>query len=380
MLTLSAVHPSALLRRAGRRVRWEAYMGTVNLKWSIWDLLSKTQRRPASTVYESWEQSEALPETPFAGRHERRRVLVEKFHEQCLLEPEFGYLINGHAVPQRALTHSDYSRSGDTMCFFSGVPSLPGYARARLGRSRVQREKSVISLRGLFDDNYYHALVEILAKLPILDRYVPSDTPVVISPTLARQPFFQSLKTLPGLRDRNWLVQDGFYVAADEIWVCGLQRPGSRPLHGLLDLLGGAPTTDAHERRIFLNRSRARRRALLNVDQLLPVFEASGLEVVDTDEMSVFEQMKLFAHARLVVGIHGAGLTNLLFRGGRPTQVLEIYPPLDADPSFYLMSKDLGYDWHHVCGHNPSSKERHADFELDPQVLERSLQQLTAQA
>jgi capsular polysaccharide biosynthesis protein len=109
---------------------------------------------------------------------------------------------------------------------------------------------------------------------------------------------------------------------------------------------------------------------------LVPVLEAGRLEIVDTEGMSIFEQMKLFAQAGVVVGIHGAGLTNLLFRGGRPTQLLEIFPPHDADPSFYLLAKDLGYDWHHVVGQNPSSKERHANFELDPARLERSIREL----
>jgi glycosyl transferase family 61 len=376
MVSWSNLLSRSLFDRAARRVRWEAYIGAVNLRWSMWDLLGMTGARPHSTVHESWEHAEPLPQAPFGGRAEPRQLLVEEFRGECLIEPEFGYLINGHSVPQRALPRSDLSRAAETMCFFSGVPSLPRYALTRLGRTQVRREKRVISLRGLFDFNYYHALTENLAKLPILDRHVPASTPIVISTTLAGMPFFQALKTLPSLRDRNWIVQDGFYVAADEIWVCGVLRPSRATLHGLLGLIGGAPEASGVPRRIFLTRNRTRGRSLRNFEKLLPVLDAGRLEIVDTENMSIFEQMELFAQAEVVVGIHGAGLTNLVFRGGRPTKLLEIFPPHDADPSFYLLAKDLGYDWHYVVGQNPSSKERHADFELDPGILARGIERL----
>jgi len=346
----------------------------------MWDVLGMTGARPRSTVHELWEKAEELPQVLFGGRTEPRQLLVEEFRGECLIEPEFGYLINGHSVPQRALPRSDLSRAAETMCFFSGVPSLPQYALTRLGRSRVRRERAVISLRGLFDENYYHALTENLAKLPVLDRHVSPSTPLVISTTLARMPFFQALKALPGLRDRNWIIQDGFYVAADEIWVCSLLRSARPTLQGLLDLVGGAPAPNGVSRRIFLTRNRARGRYLQNLEHLLPVLEARRLEIVDTEKMSIFEQMKLFGEAEVVVGIHGAGLTNLLFRAGRPTKLLEIFPPHDAEASFYLLAKDLGYEWHYVVGQNPSSKERHANFDLDPDLLEQSIRELDGTA
>jgi len=344
----------------------------------MWDILGRTRQRPAGTVHEMWEEDYPLPRVPFGGGCEKRKLLVEEFRGDCLIEPEFGYLINGHTVPQRALPRSDLSRSGVTMPFFSGVPSLSGYARARFGRAPVRREKAVISLRGLFEFNYYHALLEILAKLPILDRHVSPSTPVVISPALAQQPFFQTLKALPNLRERNWIVQDDFYIAADQIWVCAIIRAARPTLQGLLGLLGDPPTASGNERRIFLTRDRSRGRCLLNFDTLQPILQAHGFEIVDTEQMPVLEQMKLFADSRVVAGIHGAGLTNLLFRAGHAANLLEIYPPHDADPSFYLLSKDLGFGWNHIIGQSPTSKQRHANFQLDPHGLSKQLDQLEA--
>jgi len=234
------------------------------------------------------------------------------------------------------------------------------------------------TLRGLFEFNYYHALLEILAKLPILDRHVSPSTPVVISPALAQQPFFQTLKALPNLRERNWIVQDDFYIAADQIWVCAIIRAARPTLQGLLGLLGDPPTASGNERRIFLTRDRSRGRCLLNFDTLQPILQAHGFEIVDTEQMPVLEQMKLFADSRVVAGIHGAGLTNLLFRAGHAANLLEIYPPHDADPSFYLLSKDLGFGWNHIIGQSPTSKQRHANFQLDPHGLSKQLDQLEA--
>jgi capsular polysaccharide biosynthesis protein len=262
------------------------------------------------------------------------------------------------------------------MNFFSGVPSFTGYALARLAGGSVRREKTVISLRSVFDTNYYHVLIETLARLPILDRYLPRNIPIVISPALERQPYFQSLCSLPWLRDRNWIVQHDFYVAADTVWICGLTRPTRPVLEAFAKLMVPDVPTATSNRRIFLTRAPARGRTLSNFAELLPVIEAYNLEVVDTEQLSMPKQITLFSESSLIVGIHGAGLTNTVFRCGRPLRLLELYPPHDADPGFYLLSQDLGHSWDYLVGYGATSKERHANFSVDPVALKRKLESL----
>jgi capsular polysaccharide biosynthesis protein len=64
---------------------------------------------------------------------------------------------------------------------------------------------------------------------------------------------------------------------------------------------------------IFLSRRDSRVRVLLNEDELIRAVEPLGFRVIVAGEMSVREQIEAFSQARVVVGAHGAGLTNLVF-------------------------------------------------------------------
>src|SRR5258706_8029200 len=48
-------------------------------------------------------------------------------------------------------------------------------------------------------------------------------------------------------------------------------------------------------------------------DEAAGCLRAMGFEVVTAETMSLAEQVKMFYDAELIVGLHGAGLTNALF-------------------------------------------------------------------
>jgi hypothetical protein len=76
-------------------------------------------------------------------------------------------------------------------------------------------------------------------------------------------------------------------------------------------------------RALLISRKDVDNRCLVNEDALLQAFAPLGLEAVRFTGMQVAEQMRLMSEARLVVGVHGAGLTNAIFcRPG--TAMLEI--------------------------------------------------------
>lgn len=76
-------------------------------------------------------------------------------------------------------------------------------------------------------------------------------------------------------------------------------------------------------RALLISRADVDNRCLVNEDALIEAFAPLGLESVRLTGMSVEAQMRLLSEARLVVGVHGAGLTNTIFcRPG--TAMLEI--------------------------------------------------------
>jgi capsular polysaccharide biosynthesis protein len=74
----------------------------------------------------------------------------------------------------------------------------------------------------------------------------------------------------------------------------------------------GPPKAD---RRLFISRASEApaARRLINHAEVIDAVSRLGFEVVELQRMGVLEQARLFAEAAIVVGPHGAGMTNMAF-------------------------------------------------------------------
>ena len=66
-------------------------------------------------------------------------------------------------------------------------------------------------------------------------------------------------------------------------------------------------------RKIYIARTDTPRRRLRNETALLDVVHDRGFEIVVPGTLTLTEQIRVFREASLVVGPHGAGLTNIVF-------------------------------------------------------------------
>ena len=66
-------------------------------------------------------------------------------------------------------------------------------------------------------------------------------------------------------------------------------------------------------RRMFISRRDAARRRLVNEDEIIEIVSAHGFEIVLPAMLNQVDQARLFTEAASVIGVAGAGLTNMLF-------------------------------------------------------------------
>lgn len=299
----------------------------------------------------SLREQDACPQWEYAYR----------WQGPCLVEPTLGYVVTGAG---RLVAESlPYWRH---IGFPAGEPP-----------ARSLRVPAVLSLRDTGDTNYYHFLDDVLGRLELADRIgVPDDLPLLVSAELAERPYFtRALARAPRLRARQWLVQPpDTAVEADEVWFLKALPHSRRTLSAAADLLEVPPADPAADRRVLLVRAAARGRHVRNAAQVERVCRDRGFEVVDTDQLQLDEQIALFGSARHVVGAHGAGLVNLLWRRGAPCSLLELFPP-DASPAHYhWLCASFGYAYDALRGTAGSTAE---GFDVDPGALARAVDRMT---
>ncbi len=106
-------------------------------------------------------------------------------------------------------------------------------------------------------------------------------------------------------------------------------------------LTAESDTSTRRPDRLYISRSDAPGRRILNEAALISVLERYNYQMVTLSGMSVREQAKLFNSARFIIGMHGAGLTNILFGRGDATLV-EIFADTYGTLSFWILAASMG--------------------------------------
>ena len=109
-------------------------------------------------------------------------------------------------------------------------------------------------------------------------------------------------------------------------------------------------------KRLYVGREGVKYRRVINEPAVLSRLEAAGFESVSGHAIDFRTEVETFANADVIIGVHGAGLANLIF--ARPgTKVIEILDPLHAIPSYYNLSIRLGHHYSYMFADNCSTVE-----------------------
>ena len=82
--------------------------------------------------------------------------------------------------------------------------------------------------------------------------------------------------------------------------------------------------------KIYLSRQNSTSRNLINEGDLIEKLKSKNFVIVDTNNMSIFEQIKIFSSADVIVGPTSSALTNTVF-SKKGTRVIEIIPRYKHD-------------------------------------------------
>lgn len=207
---------------------------------------------------------------------------------------------------------------------------------------------------------YFHWFQDVLGRLALLELqgyewdylYVPYD-----------KPYIKQTLELWGIDPKKIISPDSnkFCIQADEVILPSYTMNKNQ---GLLKyagfhynpvtmkyvsekLLKAAQKknidTSKFSKKVFITRKNAPYRCILNEDEIFELFQDKGFVRYELGDLLIAEQILLFQNAEMIVGEHGAGLTNCLFcKPG--TRVIEIFQALiDSGP--WWITQVMGMDY-----------------------------------
>ncbi|MEG4066723.1 glycosyltransferase family 61 protein [Microcoleus sp. Pol11C2] len=101
--------------------------------------------------------------------------------------------------------------------------------------------------------------------------------------------------------------------------------------------------------RVYISRNLGSNRRMVNEDEVLELLNNLGFITVYFEKMSMLEKVALMSRAEVVIGVCGAGLTNLVF-ANPGTKVIEIFAPNYIHFTYYILSHHLGLEYYYLVG------------------------------
>jgi capsular polysaccharide biosynthesis protein len=205
-------------------------------------------------------------------------------------------------------------------------------------------------------EGYFHLLTDVIPRVAILRQAAPhlfeKIDKFLVSPGI---PAIAGMLKRVGIPEEKILfASPSLHLQASQLVVPSL--PGIAGLlpnwscHYLREhFLPHADPNSHNIPRLYISRSRAAYRRVVNELEVIDCLSQFGFQVVFLEELELSHQIALFAHAEIIVAPHGAGLTNLIWCN--PTaKVIEIFSPSYVNVCFWTIANHVGLKYCYLLG------------------------------
>ncbi len=241
-------------------------------------------------------------------------------------------------------------------------------------------------LDGYSTGGYFHWITEIIPRLWMARGYLPGAKFAIPDYFLTKWPFCADILSLLGVKEYLVIENDKKYLlehlvlptrAGDPFF---LQPIPLRQGVDWLEKLALKRSSADYGDRIYISRAKANHRKVLNEEELQPVLHKYGFRIVYFEELTFSDQVSICKKAKVLLGLHGAGLSNLVFLPPQ-SQVIEIRP----DKVYHMYNCFFTLSSHFPCAYNyilceyapvPLSTDKRLDDHsvlVSPAVLEEKL-------
>lgn len=204
--------------------------------------------------------------------------------------------------------------------------------------------------------NYFHWMLEAIARIHLIEQSkIKIDKYIINHRSLSFQLDMLQACGIP--KEKIIVPHENFHFKAKQLVVPSyVNLPNAWSCKYVRNLLFNRVkiTKNKEYERIYIIRTN--RRKITNEKEILGTLGKYGFKAVSLESMSLEKQMEVFYSAEIVIGAHGAGLTNLVFcRPG--TRVIELFAPTYIEPHYWLISRLMNLDYRFIIGKlkNPSS-------------------------
>lgn len=240
------------------------------------------------------------------------------------------------------------------------------YRRRRFPKKQTLKG-SYITLVYANSTNWYHWMIQSLPRLKLVSEFLESIDGIIVPENQHRERMFESLRWFD-IPESKIIVLGNRHIQVENLLVpmyfAQSNVPDWVPKFFKGDYFRSHRRTENQEM-VFISRGDTRNRGCINEAEVVRSLETIGFKSYQLAVMSFNEQASLFYNAKIVVGAHGAGLSNTVFcQPG--ANLLEIFPSADVQRDlFHAVANAAKVNYWRLEGEPAVSNNIHSDFTVD---------------
>ncbi len=296
---------------------------------------------------------------------EKDKWVFQDFFTQRI--PEFHYT----RLSKARVYFKHITKHGQILKKYCSSHPVPLRDRLLIPFKRVGYKKKKIefalSLVTLFGDNFHHFLAEVVPLIIYGQKKFGESVPMLIPAYYFKQPYIEPYLRLLNV---NWVTfESREQVLVSELIVFkNLSIAHFNPQ--ILDEIRFRLVTNPNFkpwRKIFISREKARFRKVKEEEKYHQILKEKGFEILCLEDYPLREQIQIFSETKFLVGIHGAGLTNMVFmpKGGKVLELRAITKETHIYNIFYVMASACGHDFFYELGQGTHPTNKLSDVLLD---------------
>lgn len=311
--------------------------------------------------------------------------LEKKIPSVSVFEFENLYLLNGHLLDlsnyktYNRLTHTYPISKSRTILHFAKV-ILSNFL------SKTKIIENAIFATDNWSDGYFHWLTDTIPRILVAQKAknYSKNIEVLLSKKLEKYDFIQitgkKLNQKLYFYEENQVYQIKKLIIPSSIAESGnYDKELMQESRKLFTQKNNSEKVENHldtDKKIYISRQKSRFRKISNEDEVQELLKKYNYEIHYFEEYTFEKQIELMQKTVSLVGLHGAGLTNMLFMNPK-TSILEIRNQEDQHNNCYFsLASDLDIDYYYLLSKGDSLDTHSVNVVVDTRKLEEIILQM----
>ena len=229
--------------------------------------------------------------------------------------------------------------------------------------------KKTIWFTDSWSNGYFHWMLDALPRLFVAIQKHPNAS-IVLPEQFRSQDYILSSLNAIGVNKIQFMSTGNYYFFRRLIFQTHLAPTGNyhdettRQMRSYMLKNTPKDALDFGER-IYISRAKAKRRTITNENELIPILKKYGFHSIHFEDYSWQQQMAICANAKMLLGLHGAGLTNILFMP-EGSVVIELRRKGDAHNNCYFsLASALRHHYYYLQCKADKTETLNANFIVD---------------